>query len=80
MASFNIQFGGNGSFNAKFEGNSGSFDTKFDNVSYVPIGKYADLPDKPSIEGNVLEGDKTFQQLGMGAATVQEVEAILYLD
>ena len=35
---------------------------------------------RPSIESVELIGNKTFKQLGLETATVQEVEAILYLD
>lgn len=35
---------------------------------------------RPSIEGVELIRNKTFKQLGLETATVQEVEAILYLD
>ena len=51
-----------------------------------PVGQrivnddYTPLRNKPSIESVILEGDKTFRQLGLDAATVQEVEAVLYLD
>ena len=45
----------------------------------IPDNDYEPLRNKPMIEGRTLEGDKTFQQLGMEPATVQEVEAILYL-
>ena len=40
---------------------------------------YNQLYNKPSIEGHVLEGDKTFPELGMDTLTVQEIEKILYL-
>lgn len=41
---------------------------------------YERLQNKPSIEGNVLIGDKTFKQLGLDTLSVQEIEKILYLD
>lgn len=43
-------------------------------------GDYNDLRNKPSIEDVVLIGNRTMKQLGVDTATVQEVEAILYLD
>lgn len=39
---------------------------------------YPALTDKPSIEGHVLVGDSTIQQIGVGTLTVQEIEKILY--
>lgn len=42
--------------------------------------KYAMLPDKPSIEDVILQGNKTFKQLGMESLSVQEIEQILYFD
>lgn len=44
------------------------------------VTDYNLLNGKPSIEDVVLQGNKTFKQLGLETATVQEVEAILYLD
>lgn len=41
---------------------------------------YAALVNKPSIEGVTLVDNKTFKELGMEAATVAEIERILYLD
>ena len=40
---------------------------------------YNELENKPSIEDRTLEGNKTFEELGMRPMTVQEVERILYL-
>lgn len=42
------------------------------------IGHYPALTGKPSIEGHVLEGDSTIQEIGVGTLTVQEIEKILY--
>lgn len=39
---------------------------------------YERLRNKPSIEGNVLIGDKTFQQLGLNEITPQEIDEIIY--
>lgn len=41
---------------------------------------YDKAKNKPSIENVELVGNRTFAQLGMNAMTVQEVEAILYLN
>ena len=39
---------------------------------------YERLKNKPSIEGNVLIGDKSFQQLGLNEITPQEIDEIIY--
>lgn len=41
---------------------------------------YNQLRNKPSIEGNLLVGNKTFPQLGLDTLSVQEIEKILYID
>ena len=48
------------------------------NVTVRGIGEisYPSLTDKPAIEGNVLIGDKTFKQLGLGEITPQEIDDI----
>ena len=68
------------SFQARFLESDSGFNANFGEVYQVGIGKYADLPDKPLIEGVTLVGDKTFRQLGLDTLTVQDVEKILYLD
>ena len=40
---------------------------------------YNRLLNKPSIEGHVLVGDSTIQQIGVGTISVTELEKILYL-
>lgn len=47
-------------------------------VTVVCNDDYEALKNKPSIEGHVLEGDSTIQQIGVGTLTVQEIEKILY--
>ncbi len=47
-------------------------------VTVVCNDDYEALMNKPSIEGHVLEGDSTIQQIGVGTLTVQEIEKILY--
>lgn len=39
---------------------------------------YTVLDNKPQIEGVVLVGDKSFEQLGMRAVTPQEIDNIIY--
>lgn len=43
------------------------------------IHDYEDLDNLPQIEGETLEGNKTFAQLHMNELTVQEIERVLYL-
>lgn len=51
----------------------------FANAMIVEIGDYNNLANKPSIEGNILQGDKSFKQLGLDVLAVWEIEKILYL-
>lgn len=39
---------------------------------------YNHLLNKPSIEGVVLQGDKTFDDLGLSRVTEQEIDRMLY--
>lgn len=41
-------------------------------------GDYAGLDNKPSIEGRVLDGDKTFIDLGLEALTEQDIDDIIF--
>lgn len=41
------------------------------------VGNYNDLYNKPKIEGVVLEGDKTFEDLTLKSLSNMEIEAIL---
>ena len=41
-------------------------------------GDYQALKNRPRIEGNLLEGDKTFYQLGLLDITNAEIDEILY--
>ena len=79
MADFNAKFNGNATFNARFSGNA-TFNSGFGSTQVVETGNYDNLINKPSIEDVVLQGNKTFKQLGMEALSVQEIEMILYLD
>lgn len=40
---------------------------------------YAKLPDKPLIEGVVLEGNKSFEELNLSKLTNQEIEELLII-
>ena len=41
-------------------------------------GDYQALKNRPSIQGNLLEGDKTFTQLGLLDITDAEIDEILF--
>jgi hypothetical protein len=66
-------------FNADFMANAGSFDASFMARSVTEIRDYNRLDNKPSIEGVVLIGDKTFPQLNMNSLTNHEIEDLLTL-
>lgn len=68
----------NKEFNADFTAN-GSFDASFMTRSVTEIRDYNRLDNKPSIEGVVLIGDKTFPQLNMNSLTNHEIEDLLTL-
>lgn len=74
---------GSGGFSNELEGSfdfAGGLDGGMDvgGVTVVCNDDYEALRNKPSIEGHVLEGDSTIQQIGVGTLTVQEIEKILY--
>ena len=66
------------SFNAIFKEKNGEFLTKFGNTQMVSTDDYEKLFNQPSVEGNVLIGDKTFAQLGLDVLTPQDVDDIIY--
>ena len=43
------------------------------------VADYNDLANKPQIEGNILEGNKTFEDLSLIRMSNQEIENILIL-
>lgn len=49
-------------------------------ASVTVTGSYEPLTDKPKIEGVTLRGDKTIEELGVNAMSVQDIERILYLN
>ena len=74
---------GHGGFSNELDGSldfGGGLDGGMDvgGVTVVCNDDYEALRNKPSIEGHVLEGDSTIQQIGVGTLTVQEIEKILY--
>lgn len=68
------------------DGDGSDDNSPFATVAYVDAhgggggtSNYNALINKPLVEGYVLEGDKTFKQLGLDTCTQAEVEAVLYL-
>ena len=47
-------------------------------VRVLGNGDYQALKNRPSIEGNLLEGDKTFYQLGLLDITDAEIDEIIF--
>ena len=69
------------SYNANFGANDNTINVTFGNVQRIVSGNdYNELSNKPSIENVVLEGNKTFKQLGIEPMSVTEIEKILYLN
>ena len=79
MASFDAKFHDISKFNASFK-ESGGMNASFGNVQVVETGDYNALKNKPKIEGRTLIDDNTLPQIGVGTATIAEIEKILYLD
>lgn len=79
MASFDAKFHDINKFNASFK-ESGGMNASFGNVQVVETGDYNALKNKPSIEKHELIGDSSIDQIGVGTATIAEIEKILYLD
>lgn len=50
---------------------------EFSEVAFT--GDYNPLINKPSIEGTILQGDRTKEQIGVGTLSATEIEKILYL-
>ena len=62
-----------GSFSLKNKQLKGSITKTYN----VVTNNYDDLINKPMIEGNVLENDKTYEELGLNRITNSELEDIL---
>lgn len=78
MATFKAKFNDESTFKASFKSGA-NMRAGFGNVQVVETGDYNALANKPSIEDVVLQGNKTFKQLGLEPMSVQEVQSILYL-
>lgn len=44
----------------------------------APTSDYSALTNKPRIEGHVLVGNSTIQQIGVGEITPQEIDRLIY--
>lgn len=75
MADFDMNFETDNTFDMSFE-SDGEFNAGLDNVEIIQVGRYAPLPDKPSINGETLLGDKTFTDLGDHTLTNLEIKTI----
>lgn len=62
----------------EFEGLSEEFIARAGEIYPVQTSNYEELSNKPSIEGRVLIGNKTFPQLGLDIVSPQEIDDILY--
>ena len=47
-------------------------------VRVLENGSYNAMTDKPSIQGNTLEGDKSFRDLGLEEITPADIDDIIY--
>ena len=62
-----------GSFSPKRKSLKGSIEK----TVHVVTNDYNDLINKPMIEGNILENDKTYEELGLNRITNSDLESIL---
>ena len=63
----------------KVSGRETRIPMKTDEVRRVPMEKdYDNLMNKPAIEGVELQGDKSFNELGLAEITLQDIDNIIY--
>lgn len=56
-----------------------SLDTTIESIVRISgSDSYSTLKDKPSIEGVVLDGNKTFYDLGLNDITPQDIDEIIF--
>ena len=60
-----------------FSSKSKSLKGSITKAVHVVTNDYDDLINKPMIEGNILENDKTYEELGLNRITNSELEDIL---
>lgn len=75
MATFNANFSEDQNFKASFQGDK-NMNARFENTQIVPVGNYEGLPDKPSINGEVLVGDKPIESFGVETLTNTQIKQI----
>lgn len=78
-ATFGAKFSEGESMAATFSEDA-TMGATFGEIQRVSTSNYEELSNKPSIENVVLIGNKTINQIGVGTATISEIESILYLD
>ena len=80
MASFNVKFTKEPNFDIRLSENSKNMNATFGSVQILNTGDYNTIANKPSIEQHILIGDSSLSEIGVGTATIAEIEKILYLD
>lgn len=54
------------------------FTANLDSAVRVTATSYHSLTDKPKIEGVTLDGDKSFQELGLNDISAQDIDEIMF--
>lgn len=54
------------------------FAASLDSTVRVTATSYHSLTDKPKIEGVTLDGDKSFQELGLNDISAQDIDEIMF--
>lgn len=67
------------SFGASFSSSDETFGIKVQDYTEVLIKDYNKLDNKPQIESVTLQGNKTFEDLGMSALSNQEIRDLIDL-
>lgn len=65
-------------YNMRFRKTKVGMRLSFGEVVETVTSDYEKLLNKPKIEGNVLLGDKSFEELGLQAITPQEIDEIIF--
>ena len=75
MAQFDVKFRGDTRFKVGFRGDS-TFSSGFNSATVVETGDYEKLANKPSYNGVVWEGNKTFEDVGDYNLSNLEIKAL----
>lgn len=75
MATFKATFQESDTLNAQFK-DAETIDARFGEVQKVSTTNYNDLYNKPLINGKVLVGDKSFEELGDHILSNVEIKAL----